>query len=315
MKFLILMALSVGSASFAQTKTAPYDLKSKEIVGKYVLQTSDEKLEVQSAQIYFDRRNNISLYVDGIDKDLDINNPDASGLINKEEYEPIDCDHDETTCGYVESTEVYLRQTKNARGELVPQLEINVLESVYNAKKSKRGNPVYEDIENTYTLIWSENLPHGGLPVFTEKKVAALESYLKSCKPMAKKFYSYPSDQVFCPQVITYGSRFTMDEAVEATIGGSLKNKRTKKTTYTELQGTFFKLVEDNLADALAHRGNAKIEPQLQAQVAKLKSYFKKKSADGAKFYYFTAEYGDQVYVIDEKSKTIFEFSYYKIKI
>jgi hypothetical protein len=200
---------------------------------------------------------------------------------------------------------------KSADGR--PQILITATQSVYDSANSSEGNPIYNEEDDVYTLVWSKALPHDGLPVISyDKKDAETANYLKTCQPLAKGFYDDPSDQVFCPQIRVDDVKFTMKEGVDYVIGGWLRGGA-KAASYDDLVGSFFKLALQNIADAQAKGSSKKVADQLRAQVAQLQQLFQDK-AKTSEFYYYHASYGDTAWIADSATRSIYSFSYYSLR-
>jgi hypothetical protein len=298
MKFILLPVLMWASQSFAATN---YKLDDPAILGEYALTPANKSAELQSVELIYNPSNELTLNT--IDNEYILTGPDKDGVIFEEDGEP-NCDGDEGQCWYDVHTVARLGKVKNAAGEEVPQigLEITRADAFDDSGKSEETL--------VYVFTWSKTLPYA-TPYYLETATPAdLAKINTDCMAtlnrMTMDINSFTNPIDICPNPATYKYRDSIDDAFAYYIKSwyGPKSKDVKLLTPAQAKSKIFAK-----AKALARVYNGKSGPvdskMLLDQINTVEAYALK--ADKIYFIQYLKE--ANLYLVDLKEQTFTRIS------
>jgi len=180
MKTLLTLICLLATPAFAKNA---YKLDDPAIMGSYKLAKADKKSDLQSARIGINSEKKLTLTEDRDDNEFELTGPDKNGVIYSDDSGEANCDGDESSCSYDASTKITLLSTTDKKGNVIPQIKIDIVVSY--AWQSDCGDgqdqPDCTDENYSYVLNWSNSNPDDVSP-YTDIQNTRLQKAADACR-------------------------------------------------------------------------------------------------------------------------------------
>lgn len=261
---------------------ADYDLKDKNILGRYVLNPANKQSSVQSAEIRFDADSDLNIYISHTGGTYQLKTIDKDGVIVGGEPDP-DCED----CSEGESDPTRIRLVKGQQNR--PRLIIETTWSDSLDEDGKNGVTV------TYVLDWATTIPNAVSFYLNTETPQALQTAVESCSTVVTPAVSddgpITSDSDVCPSVTAVKLRTTLEESLPFYLKDMGTPKGAKEISVTE--ANLARAKEENYFAKLSPKGLKVKADKIAGAFRKISDYFQKntdrvfaRESDGTVTYY-----------------------------